>query len=259
MNDTKEFYNLILSSLDNNVFEVEMTNQKKEKFRPLSTAQLKNLIKTIVDTSLTQIQFNAAALAVMKECYVQQTSQSDLENFNVVDKILFLLETRIKSISSTLTVDQGKTTFTIDLQKIKQNLISVINANPELFQDQQITSEGISVTLGLPLLKTEQQVNDEIYKKINFDADDQDQVRKLLGEAFVIELAKSIKSITINDKTLVLGNETFTERQKLIETLPALLIQQVINYVESYKKIINECLVQDKYSLAIDGSLFSLQ
>jgi hypothetical protein len=76
---------------------------------------------------------------------------------------------------------------------------------------------------------------------------------------FINEIAKAVQSLTIEDKTLDLSTVTFKSRLKTIESLPASLIQKVIEYVESYKKVIDECLVVDGYTVPIDGSLFSLR
>jgi hypothetical protein len=256
--DNKEFCDLLTSLRSKHTFEVKFTNDKIEKFSPLTTAQLKNLIKTVVDTSLTQIEFNSATVAVMKECY-QGMDVTILNDLTIADKLLFLIETRINSISSSITIEDGEDKVIIDLNKIKEKLTKAIEDNKATFVDHPINSDEVTLTIGLPTLKTELQVDEEIYKTLKLDSDNQEQVRKLLGEAFVVELAKVVKSITIGEKTLNTSELPFSERQKTVENLPALLIQQVINYVENYKKILNACLVIDDHSLPIDGSLFSLQ
>ena len=230
--DNKEFCDLLTSLRSKHAFEIKFTNDKIEKFSPLTTAQLKNLIKTVVDTSLTQTEFNSATLAIMKECY-QGTDVAALNTLTIADKLLFLIETRINSISSSITIEDGEDKVTLDLNKIKENLSKAVEANKTTFLDHSITSDEVTLTIGLPTLNTEHQVDEE--------------------------LAKVVKSITIGDKTLNTSDLTFSERQKTVESLPALLIQQVINYVENYKKVLNGCLVIDDHSLPIDGSLFSLQ
>lgn len=250
----KEFLELLSSVLKNQTFDVTLTNGKVEKFRPLSTAQLKNLIKTIVDTSVTQIQFNSAVTSVMRECYAGSDLKA-VDGFNVIDKVCFLIETRIQSVSPTITIGANK----ISLQEVKTKLLSAIEANKQILADHDIVSEGVTLTIGVPTIKTEHQVDEEIYKNLTLNVEDQEQVRKMLGEAFVIELTKTVKKITIGDKELDLASLFFKERQKVVEELPASVIQEVINYVESYKKVINTSITGNEWDLTLDGSLFSIQ
>lgn len=250
----QEFYDLLNSSLKKHSFSVTFTNNKTEEFCPLTTAQLKNLIKTVVDSSLTQIEFTSAVLETIQECYAGNHINI-IEELNVVDKILFLIETRIHSISPTMKTTDGEFKF----EEVKKQLLETIESNKEVFTDKTIASEDISLTVGIPSLQTELQVDEEIYKTIKFDSEDQEQVRKLLGEAFVIELAKAVKTVKINEQHLNLSTLSFVDRQKIVEKLPALVIQEVIEYVENYKNTINKCLVYDGYNLTVDGSMFSLR
>lgn len=256
--ENQDFYNLLASVIEKQTFPVTLSNGTLAQFKPLTTAQLKNIIKTVVDSSLTQIQFSSAMLNVMKECYVGSNSDV-VESFNIVDKLLFIIETRIQSISSTITIEDGENVVTLKLEDIKQALTSIIENNKELLLDQEIKSEDISLIVGIPTLKVEQQVDEEIYKNADLNLDDAEHVRKLLGEAFIIELAKSVKLVTIGDQKMDLSAVSFKERQKIVETLPSSLIQKVITYVENYKQQVNNCLVVDGHTLTIDGSLFSIR
>ena len=254
----QEFYNLLTTVLTKQTFPVILSNGLIEQFRPLNTSHLKNIIKTIVDSSLTQSQFNSAILEVIKETYAGNSSDL-FDKLNVVDKILFIIETRIKSISSTVTIQDNGEEYTFNLEDVKTNLLAAVENNKELMLDHDLSVPDLTITVGIPTLQVEKQIDEELYKETNLDLNDPEQVRKLLGESFVVELAKVVKIITVNDKKLDLSTVSFKERQKTVESLPALLIQQVINYVENYKQAINECLVKDDHILTIDGSLFSLR
>lgn len=258
MDNNQDFYDLLASVLTKQTFPLTLSNGTTDQFRPLTTAQLKNVIKTVVDSSLTQLQFSSAILQVMKESYAG-TNVDFVESLNIVDKLLFIVETRIQSISSTITIQDEDGKRTIDLNAIKLALQKVIEEQKELMVDHELAIQDITLTVGIPTLKVERQIDEEIYKNTETDLEDPDQVRKLLGEAFIIELTKAVKIITIGNKTLDLSLLSFKERQKTIEALPALVIQQVINYVEKYKQAVNKCLEVDGYNLPIDGSLFSLQ
>jgi len=92
------------------------------------------------------------------------------------------------------------------------------------------------------------------------NVESQNDFRKILGETFINEIAKTIRTITIQDKVLDLSTVTFKSRLKTIESLPASLINNVIEYIEKYRKTLDESLVvEENISVPIDGTLFSLR
>jgi hypothetical protein len=56
-----------------------------------------------------------------------------------------------------------------------------------------------------------------------------------------------------------LSTGTFENRVKVIESVPASAIQKAIEYIEKQKRVIDECLTVNGYTIPIDGSLFSLR
>jgi hypothetical protein len=254
--ENKEFYDLLNSVVNDETFDLQLTPTSETiKCRQLSTAQLKELIKAVVDSPLTQSAFNTTASKVFKESIVS----SPACELNVIDRLLFLIETRIQSLSPTSTVTREEKEIKIDFEEIKQALHKNIKENANLFESKTVQHEKITVDVCVPLLVTETQLNEELYKNANINVEDADQLRKVLGEAFINEIAKSIKSVTIQDKTLDLSTVTFKSRLKTVESLPASLIQKVIEYIEGYKKVIDKTLTVDGYLIPIDGSLFSVR
>jgi hypothetical protein len=128
-----------------------------------------------------------------------------------------------------------------------------------LFSVSSATEGKITLTFGPALLDAESQLNDEIYKNSNPNVEDPEELRKVLGDAFINEIAKAVRTLTINDQTLDFSAVTFKSRLKTIETLPASLIQKVIEYIEEYKKVVDESLTVNGHTIVIDGSLFSLR
>jgi hypothetical protein len=254
----KEFYDLLNSATKTESFSLTLTDGKEYTFKQLSTSQLKDLIKTVVDSPLTQAVFNNTISRIMRESLV--TEGIDASLFNVVDRLLFTLETRIQSISPKITLSKENLTEEIDLQKVKQKLTENLKSNSVLFVDDSNISNQVELTFGVPLIKTETQLNDELYKDVDLNVENQEELRKILGETFINELAKSIKVVKVQDKELDLSTVTFKSRLKTVESLPASLISNVISYIENYIKILDDSLlVKEDLSVPIDGSLFSLR
>ena len=257
-NDNKEFFDLLNSIVDEQTFSLELCPREEAKTvscKQLSTAQLKELIKTVVDSPLTQAVFNSTATKIFNQSLVEDP----LVHLNVIDRLLFLLETRINSLSPTRTIQDDNVTFVINFKEILAKLKQQLKDNASLFEPSSASEGKITINFGVALLDCETQLNEEFYKNINLSVEDADELRILLGEAFINEIAKSVRSITIEDKTLELSLVTFEARLKAIELIPASLIEKVIEYIEKYKKIVDESLIVDDYSIVVDGSLFSLR
>ena len=252
--ENKEFYDLLNQLVSEQTFEFELSNGTATQCKQLTTMQLKELVKAVVDSPITQSRFNLTASNIFSTSLL-----TPLEGLTTVDRLLFLLETRIHSIGNVSTVVHNENPLAIDFSKIKQTLLENITKNIEKFQTKTIDSDNISLKIGVPSIKTDSQLCEEIYKNSNINIEDIDELRKVIGEAFVNEIAKTIETITIKDKTLDLSAQTFKSRLKTVESLPASLIQKVIEYIEDYKKIVDESLTVEGYLIPVDGSLFSLQ
>ena len=253
--ENKEFYDLLNELVNEQTFDLELTNRTTVKCKQLTTAQLKELVKSVVDSPLTQSQFNSTASKIFEN----SITTSSTAELNVIDRLLFLLETRIQTISPTTTVAHKESSLDINFLKVKQTLIEKIKQNSDKFAPKTIVNDQITLKVAVPSIKTDTQLNDEIYKNVSVNVEDIEQLRKVIGEAFVNEIAKTINSVSIGEKTLDFSSVTFKSRLKTVESLPASLIQKVIEYIENYKKIIDDSLVVGDYTIPIDGSLFSLR
>jgi len=250
----KNFNELLAALAEAETFDITLTDGNSYKFRQLTTKQLKELVKTVVDSPLTQSVFNTTLSKIMKDSLIGEGS------FNVIDRLIFAIETRIQSLSPSVTVTQNEKTTTIDLVEIKNKLNKSIIDNSSLLEDKTFETAQIKLTVGVPSVKTETQLNEEFYKNVDINIQTQEELRKIVGEAFINEIAKAIKIIEIADKTMDLSSVNFKTRLKTVESLPASSIQKVIEYIEQHKKAIEDCLVvSEDVSVPIDGSLFSLR
>lgn len=252
--DNKEFYSLLNELVNEQTFDLELSNNSNTKCKQLTTAQLKELIKTVVDSPITQSQFNSTATKIFSESLIEPN-----ESLTIVDRLLFLLAMRTNSLSSTKEIDHEGKKILINFEQISKKLLENIKQNKEKFAKKTFKLDKITIVSSIPSLQTESRLNEEVYKNQAVNVEDVEQLRKVLGEAFINEIAKNIESVTINEQTLDLSTVTFKSRLKTIESLPALLIQNVIEYIESYKKIIDECLTIEGYTIPVDGSLFSIR
>lgn len=256
--NTKEFQSLLSTLESEQTFSIELTDGKVYEFKQLNTNQLKELVKTVVDSPLTQTMFNNAIYKILKETCI--TPDANIDNLNVVDRLLCVLQTRINSLSDTITLNSDDTVYTIDLNQIMNRLRESIKNSTDLFADTNIIDGKLTAVCHVPSLQTENRLNKEIYKTVKTEVENVEELRTILGDAFINEITKTIKSVAVEDQEMDLLSTDFKSRIALVETLPASLIKQVISFVEKYKTITEKTLeITEKVSLPVDGSLFSLR
>jgi hypothetical protein len=256
--ETTEFYDLLSSITAEQVFSFDLApreNPVTVSCKQLNTSQLRDLIKAAVDSPLTQFTFNSTVTKVFKDSLIEVPTIS----LNALDRLLFMIETRIQSLSPTKTVEHEGKPLEISFENVKKKLRKQISANTAKFTPSTATEGKITVTFGVGLLAAESQLNEEIYKDVEVSVENIGELRKVIGEAFINEIAKSVQTISVEEKTLDLSTVSFKSRLKAVESLPASLIQNVISYVEAYKKIIDDCLTVNGYSIPVDSTLFSLR
>ena len=256
--ENKEFYDLLSSITSEQTFPLELSPREEAVIvscKQLTTVQLKELIRAVVDSPITQAVFNSTATKIFKNSLVDPSVYS----LNIIDRLLFIIETRIQSLSPTMNVKENDKEITVDFLQIKEKLNQQLRENVQVLAPSSATDGKLTISFGVTLIDTESQLNDELYKNVTPNVEDAEELRKVLGEAFINEIAKSIRTLTIEDKTLDLSTVSFKSRLKVVESLPASLIQKVIEYIEKYKKLIDESLTVDGYTLTIDGTLFSLR
>jgi hypothetical protein len=254
-NQNLDFLNLLNTITNTKTFEMELSPKlgvasQHIKCKYLSTLQLKELIKTIVDSPLTQANFNVTAGKIFKESILSE----NVPTLSVIDRLFFILESRINSIAAT---KEFANKSTVNYQEVLNTLREKIKSNNDSFLPTTIEDGGISLTVGVGLLEADIQMNEEMYKGLEVDTNDDEQLRKILGDSFLNEIAKSIYTVTIENSTLDLSTVNFRTRLQVVERLPASLVQKVVSYIEVYKKIVDQSLIVENESIDVDGSLFS--
>lgn len=258
MSTDKEFHDLLNSIAEEQTFTFELASTEEPSAvtcKQLTTLQLKNLVKSAVDSPLTQSVFNSTVTRIFQDSLIDKLELK----LNIVDRLLFVLETRIQSFSQTKEVEHEGKTIVVDFSKVATKLREEIKTNKDKFATISIKEGDLTIQIGVPLIQTDLQLNEELYKGVEADVQTTEQLRKIIGEAFINEIAKSIYSLASKDKAINLANCSFKQRLSLVESLPASLIQKVITYVEQYKKIVETSLTVDGYVIPIDSTLFSLR
>jgi hypothetical protein len=152
-----------------------------------------------------------------------------------------------------------KKTIKTDLsEKLTLLSDSVCSNSPLLASVQSSINNGVQVDYGVPLISTDDVLHRDLYKDKEFKMESQEDLRIIIGDVFINELARTIRNITVNGQQSGYDLLPFTDRVKVIEQLPASIVKDVIGFIDKYKKVTDGLLVEGKQTIPIDGSLFSL-
>lgn len=241
---------------------VNATNGQTYAFKALTTKQLKSLLQSMVDTSLNDISFNNNVLSIVNENFINTTNINISEQFNIIDRILFLLQTRCDVISNKVyMLDDNDDSFEIDLQKLVANLTEFVkNETYEKLSNTLFESNGIKIVVGIPTIKIDVEIANALYRNVTADQlEETEALQTFIGDAFLGELTKWIVSIDINSTELNYRSLSYNEKIKILETLPATLVEKVIEFVEKTKSSIQNCITVSNKILPLNSTLFSVR
>jgi hypothetical protein len=216
---------------------------KNIKFKQLNTEQLKRLLKSVIDSPIYNTEFILTLNSIIKENCLEEIN---IENLTILDKLLITIKTRIESISPEYTFNLSPEevsehnlhdkNFTINLNNIYNSFISNnLNINAETY-----SLEGFKIVVDLPTIQTENTLEKELHKNIKLDINTPEELRNTLGDTFINELTKYIKTLVIGDTEINLHELNFKARVKIVEQLPTAAINNVLKYIESYKELTNQ-------------------
>jgi hypothetical protein len=246
----------LLNNLDASTsFEVYIPSLKKNlKFKQLNAEQLKRLLKTIIDSPVYNSQFITTFNSIIKENCIESHDTSTL---TILDKLLILIKTRIECVSPTYNFIFSPTeiaenklkdkSYTIDLTEQYNSFVTKgIDIELKTYDEKNYT-----ITCGLPTLATENKLEKEFHKNVKLEITTPEELRNTLGETFINEITKYIRSLEIDNTEIHLDQLDFKTRVKIVEKLPTNGINKVLKFVEEYKKVITPLI---SYSIPTENN-----
>jgi hypothetical protein len=219
-------------------------------FREINTSQQKRLIKCIIDSPIYNTEFIFTMWKILKENCAENSVNVDA--FTIIDKLFICLAMRSVSIGDLFELEFAtsnednapKVKRGISLKKVIDDAKAII----KLPSTDMVTDGLYKIECSLPTIATEYSLEKELRENLALDqTKDIKELRKTVGDAFISEIIKYIKSITITDG----GNETkielesisFMNRIALVEKIPAKLLKKVIDYITVIKKEIDKVIL----------------
>jgi len=271
MNNSTESINNIFQLLKElektNSFEVYLPSlQRNVSFKQLNTEQLKKILKASIDSPVYKTQFTLTCNNLIKENILD--SSVNVNNLNIFDKLLFLLKTRIECITPEYTfylTEEEMSEYSLTEESYTVNISDAYNrfvSNNPTYNEQKFNINNCEIVATLPNILTENKLEQELHENLNLQINSTDELRNTIGETFVNEITKYIKTLTVNQTSVDLNDLSFKERIKIVEQLSAPLINQILKYIESYREIIKSLTTYSinnlEKEIAFNATIFNL-
>ena len=241
----------ILSRLNeinqSNLVSVYIPSAKKEMtFKPLSVKQQKDLIKSGLDGALAGLTISN----VINQIIIDNSSEK--YNFLVIDKIPIILSLRMQSFGPDVKIKEDDKEVVYDLQKILSEELEFTNSEKTTVS---LGESAISVELEMLSLEDDIKINTFQLEKLRKNK--QDELSDTVGSLFLYEILKFISKLTVNVDEVDMKNAPLKDRLTVVENIPAVLNNQILDYIQTFRKNEMDYITVDGNTLPIDARLFS--
>lgn len=239
---------------DNFVDSFILSTNSTAKFHPLNIRQQKELIKTAMDGILSPISFSIVINNVIKN------NAATIQNFLLVDRPLILLNLRKNSVGDNIVLSNKEKSLETTISKIISNYKPSIDLNA---CHRDITEGNIVVNVKLPTIEEDLKINTEV-KKLFEKYKDEEKIREIIGELFVVELLKYVNTVTFKvdgEENKINFNElTLEQKARAFESLPMSLNNKIVDVVtmvrNEEKKLLEVVDGEDTYTVTLDSGFF---
>lgn len=209
------------------------------KLRELTAEQQRSLI----DSALASVTENKDNTLQVLFSILQQNivdSKDVLNNLNYFDRCYLTLILK-KQTTEYLNVEyEDGISEKVTLQELLDNFNKFkIPSKETIFIDRN--NIKIELEVSAPTIKSEIEFSN-INQKASAPESETEMLRKLVGNTYILETCKFVNSIKIDDLSLKYENLTANQKVKIIEKLPAAVVQRVLEVVLAWKSSLNDVL-----------------
>ena len=230
-------------------------------FKELDAKQQKSLLNAAMDTSVYNTGFIKAFYNILNENVLSE-GENLIDSLTLADKACVALTLRGQISDEINVVFDEKT----DISN-KYNVNDILEKFKSFNTPQSTILESNSNDFRLkaeilpPTVKTEVDYDSQLKNNKNSeDLKNNEDVKKVVTNAFLGEISKFVNKIWINDEEVNFNSLNFEQRIKLVEKLPSSLIQKIIETVSSWKNDLDDVLTvkHEDYvkTISIDSLLF---
>jgi hypothetical protein len=220
---------------------------KEASFKLLNIKQQKDLIKTAMDGAAAGATLNQ----VLNEIIV--TNSIEKIDFKIYDRYAIIIALRAAIIGDAFN-HKGKE---IKLSEIhKQN---IKNYKQKVFKEKEsISYHTINTSLELPTIEKDSKINEKFIKFAK-NKENSDNYGDAIGNLYIYEIIKFIKSIQIDGEDTVYDFDTISIKDcaAIVESLPVGLNTKIIEYIESIRDVENGFIETENGQIEINAAFFT--
>jgi hypothetical protein len=229
-------FDVTLKTLDliSESFKVDVWIPSKKEyvsFKEISGKQQKELISSAIDSGVYNTEFVKTFYKLIKE-------NSGNDDYTVIDKLSIALTLREK-ISPEVSISfDDETNVKVQLKPILEKFEKYSPPKEETISVSN-DSLTVSVVVKIPTIKDELSYEEEIHKisKKTENVKTQEDIQKIISDAFISETTKYISKILVNDDVIDFSTLTsFNQKIKVVEKLPSVLVQKILEKISDWKK-----------------------
>lgn len=245
--------NELLKQLDNinqqALIDIYLPSLKRHvKFKNLTLKQQKNLLKSSIDESLTKLSFNTIFYNIVKE---NNTESIDINTLTTIDRNIIALALRAVGIDSSYKTDEK----TVNLHDLIANIPSIQLENLETV----IAGDSIDVCIAAPTLKSDYELSNYALNKLKQQGTD---LKSVIGELFIYELLKFIKSVTLKTgetpTEILFSTIRIEDRVAIAEKFASTTTNSILDFIKAYRVQELRFNKINDITIDIDGSFFTI-
>jgi hypothetical protein len=224
-------------------------------FKPLTVKQQKLILSSGVDTEIENLTFSNTMNNIILENCLGSPSK-----IKTTDKPAILLQLRKKAVGNTLTVTTQEAEYKIDIDQHIENIKKL--ADSEIESTFKLTVEGVEINGSVPDLKTDTKYNKQFTKKIKNNNKNKLNLTDVVGDIYIHEMVKYVKTISIGDNTIDIDdNITVEQVVNVFESLPMIISNKIADNIKKMRELevatlSNDVLPED-VQIPLDASIFT--
>ena len=219
---------------------------KNMTFKSISVKQQKDLIKSGMDGALAGITISNVINQIIIDNSIEKY------DFLVVDKIPIILALRNKSFGSVFTLKNENKNIIFDLNDILDNVLEFSN-----IEKTEIKSEENKISVELSVISLEEDTKINAFQLEKLKKNKDEDLSETVGSLFVYEILKFISMLTVGSDEIVMKDFPIKDRLTIVENLPASVNNEVLEYIQNFRKEEMEYITVNGETLPIDARLFS--
>ena len=208
------------------------------KLKELTTKQQSTIAENFLDFIENKNTFSKTFSDIIFENCLEDSSVKN--NFTIFDRSALAFSIR-NQLSEKIKVEfqqNPKIEKEVDISIILENFKSYLHPILEIVK-QKINSEIIEIQLEAPKMVLDSSFDDFVYKKVDVD-NNLEKIKIIFNNAFLAEIAKHIKEIKINDNLFNYNSLSIDDKIKVVEKLPAVIIQKINGFITKCKSDIEK-------------------